>query len=127
MSKVPWGWKLAAILFVVIVAVGLSVAVTAPQTTPLKWLENASLLLTAVGLFQYAFGWPRLPRLVWRVFGPIFSVALLSGVASSIGWLGTRLAIRPLTGPEQAGTAFLMIVLLAYALLIIIPLYRLGQ
>jgi hypothetical protein len=127
MKKAHRVWKVAAVLFVAIVAVGMVVAITAERVSPLKLLENVALILAAAGLLQYAFGPPRLPLLVWRVFGPLFSLVLLLGVARAIGWLGTRLAIRPLSGPELAGTAFLIVMLLGYALIIVIPLYRLGQ
>lgn len=127
MTRRRWGWKLAAILFLVVVAAGLFVAFKAPGAGPGKWLENASLIVSALALFQFGFGWPRLPRLLWRIFGPPFSIVMLFGVARAIGWIGTRMAIRPLTGPEEVGSAFVIVTLLGYALIIVIPLYRLAE
>jgi hypothetical protein len=128
MKKVAWGWKVAAILFVLMVAAGLAAASTTPgRISGFKWLEYASLAVCAIGLVQYAFGRPRLPRLLWRIFGPIFSLIVVAGLASAIGWLGARLAIRPLTTAEQLGTATVILVLLAYGFAIVVPLYRLAE
>jgi hypothetical protein len=128
MKKVAWGWKPVAILFVLIVVVGFAGAATNPgRASGFKWLEYASVAICAISLVQYAFGRPRVPRLFWRIFGPIFSLVLVAGLASAIGWLGTRLAIRPLSMTEQLGTATVIVLLLGYGFVILVPLYRLAE
>ena len=128
MKKVAWGWKLVTILFALMVAFGFAAMLGKPAPiTPLKWLEYASMALCALGLIQYAFGVPRLPRWVWRIFGPVFSLVLVAGLGKAIGWLGARLAIRPLSLSEQVATASVALLLLGYGFVILVPLYRLAE
>lgn len=61
------------------------------------------------------------------MFGPTFSLAMIWPVASGIGWLATRLAVKRLTLPEQATTASLAAALALYGFVIVVPLYRLGE
>jgi len=128
MKKVAWGWKPAAVLFVLIVIAGFAGAATdRGRASGFKWLEYVSMAVCAIGIVQYAFGRPRLPRLFWRIFGPIFSLVLVAGLGSAIGWLGTRLVIRPLSTAEQLGTATVILLLLGYGFVILVPLYRLAE
>jgi hypothetical protein len=48
-------------------------------------------------------------------------------LASSVGWLATRLAIKSLSVAEQATTAGLLVLLALYGTVIVVPLYRLGE
>jgi hypothetical protein len=103
MRKRRWGWKCAALLMCLVaiaslVRPGRSGAVA-------NAIDDIIGVVCAAGLVQYAFGWPRLPRLWWRISGPLISLVLIGKGASMLGWLGTRLAIRPLTFPEQLATA----------------------
>jgi hypothetical protein len=48
-------------------------------------------------------------------------------VASSVGWLGTRLAVKQLSLGEQIATAGLLATVALYGFVIVVPLYRLGE
>ena len=128
MKKAGWGWKLVAILLALMVAFGFATMLGEHKhVTAFKWLEYASMALCTLGLIQYAFGAPRLPRLVWRVFGPIFSIVLVAGLGKSIGWLGALLAIRSLTLSQQVAATFVVLLLLGYGFVSLVPLYRLAE
>jgi len=63
MKKVAWGWKPAAVLFVLIVIAGFAGAATdRGRASGFKWLEYVSMAVCAIGIVQYAFGRPRLPH-----------------------------------------------------------------
>jgi hypothetical protein len=127
MKKAHWGWKLAAIL-ICIFGAGDVIDTAVRRTLSLgAWAEAAALSLAAIGVLQYAFGWPKLPRLVWRIFGPVFSLVMIWPLAVSVGWLATRLAIKQLTLGEQFATAGLLALLAIYGFVVVVPLYRLGQ
>jgi hypothetical protein len=124
--KSHWVWKLLAVLLSIVAAGDLVSAAIEPDGL-LYRAGSAGLAFAAVGSVQYAFGWPRTPRNVWRVFGTLFSTVMIWPLASSVGWLATRLAIKRLTLAEQASTAGLLILLAVYALAVVVPLYRLGD
>ena len=124
--KSHWVWKLLAVLLSIVAAGDLVSAAIEPDDSCIA-PDRQRLAFAAVGSVQYAFGWPRIPRNVWRVFGTLFSTVMIWPLASSAGWLATRLAIKRLTLAEQASTAGLLIVLAVYALAVVVPLYRLGD
>ena len=119
-------WKIGAILF----CSTLSIAVLSPM--PGKSFLAASMvklscILAALGLFQYAFGGPRLPVLLWRVFAPLFLLGWLQLTAFYVGWLATRLVTRTLTGWQQVETGAYLGLYALFAVIITVPLVRLGQ
>jgi len=117
----------AAVLFSAFVAWEGAIQIWRSGGTLYYCLVEACLALAAVASAQIAFGQPKLPRLVWRIFGPIFSVFIAWTVAWSAGWLATRLAIRPL-GTAEKLTTFTMLSLFAlYALSVVAPLFQLGE
>lgn len=125
MEKRRSGWKFAALLM----AVSAFPAILRPRggSALINLIADLAVFMCTLGLIQYAFGRPRLPRTLWRIFGPIIALFLIGTGATAIGWLGTRLAIRPLTLPQQVSTAAVMAVVLGYTLMIVIPLLRLGE
>jgi hypothetical protein len=122
----PLRWKLAAVLLSIVAVGDLGVRVASPSS-PGRWAATLGLVIAAVGVTQYAFGWLRIPRLFWRFFGPLFSVVLLWSVARNVGWMGTRLMIRRLSIADQLATVSWLVVLIIYAAAIVVPLYRLGE
>lgn len=125
MSKRRLGWKFAAVLMMVLTLVTM---IRPGRSGTVGIILNDILsVVCAIALLQYAFGWPRLPRIWWRIIGPTISLILIGKGASLLGWLATRLAIRPLTLSEQIATSAAILVLVGYSLMLIIPLLRLGQ
>ena len=127
MKKPHWVWKVVGSLLCV-ASIGDLIAKSAFSiTTPAAWAGSIGFAFATLGVLQYAFGWPKLPRLVWRIFGPVFSALMIWPVASSVGWLGTRLAVKQLSLGEQAATAGLLVGTGLYGFVIVVPLYRLGE
>jgi hypothetical protein len=126
MKKSHWIWKAVAPLLCA-VSIGDLVTKATISATPGRWAGSIGFAFATIGVLQYAFGWPKLPRLIWRFFGPVFSLLMIWPVASSVGWLGTRLAIKQLSLGEQVATAGLLAMLAIYGLVIVVPLYRLGE
>jgi len=125
MSKRRLGWKFAAVLMVVLTLVTM---IRPGRSGAVGIILNDILsVVCAIALLQYAFDWPRLPRIWWRIMGPTISLILIGKGASLLGWLATRLAIRPLALSEQIATSASILVLVGYSLMLIIPLLRLGQ
>ena len=125
MSKRRLGWKFAAVLMVVLTLVTM---IRPGRSGTVGIILNDILsLVCAIALLQYAFDWPRLPKIWWRIIGPTISLILIGKGASLLGWLATRLAIRPLTTFEQVTTSAAILVIVGYSLMLIIPLLRLGQ
>ena len=127
MKKAHWTWKAAAVLLCLVAASELLAMLFGRAASSGQWAGSLGLALASVGVVQYAFGAPRLPAIVWRIFGPLFSTVMIWPLASSIGWLGTRLAIKSLTAAEQASTAGLLLLLAIFGIVIVVPLYRLGE
>jgi len=125
MKDVHSAGKPVSILVCLIALGGLGLGLFDP--TLLYYLIAGALTLASVGTLQFAFGWPVLPRIVWRTFGPLFSVALIWPLAGTVGYLATRLAIIPLSLGDWAITAGMLVGLSLYTLAIVIPLYRLGE
>jgi hypothetical protein len=119
-------WKIGAMLF----CSTLSIAVLSPM--PGKSFLAASMvklscILAALGLFQYAFGWPRLPILLWRIFAPLFLFGWVQLTAFYVGWLATRLATRTLTGWQQVETVAYLGLYALFGVIMTVPLVRLGE
>jgi len=126
-KRVRWIWKASAILLCLIGAGDIVVNAAKPHVSLAHWAASAGLALSAIGAVQYAFGQPSMPRLLWRMFGPLFSLVMIWPLASAIGWLVTRLAIKRLTFAEQVGTAAMLTLLALYGVAVVVPLYRLGE
>jgi hypothetical protein len=126
MKKARWWWKAAAVLMCAFVA-GNTIYVASRPQSPIHFMTELSLVVAALGNLQYAFGWPKLPRLLWRIVGPLYSVAMLWPIGSAIGWLAAGLAIKSLTAADQIGTWFMIGLLAGYVLMIVVPLFRLGE
>ena len=124
MKKAHWLWKPVSILALGLALTQVGKAIGSASGSKFAGL---SLTLAAIGLVQYAFGVPRLPRLLWRIFGPLFSVAMIFPVASGVGWLATRLVIKQLTLSEQLATAGMLVLVLGLGLMFVVPLYRLSE
>jgi hypothetical protein len=127
MEKSHWVWKAVAPLLGVISIGDLIAKAAIPATTAAGWAGSMGLAFATTGVLQYAFGWPKLSRLIWRVFGPMFSLVMIWPLASSVGWLGTRLAVKQLSLGEQVATAGLLATLALYGFILVVPLYRLGE
>jgi len=126
--KVPvLAWRRAAVLFAAFVAWEVAIRMWRSGGSSFYWIVDACLVLAAVASAQLAFGQPKVPRLVWRIFGPLFSVFIAWTVAWSVGWLATRLAVRPLTVTEKLTTFAMLSMFVAYAFAVLIPLYELGE
>jgi hypothetical protein len=123
MMKARFGWKVAAVLLSIIAAAAFIGSVRKGSAL----LSSVELALAAIGAIQYAFDWPKIPRAVWRVFGPLFSILMIWTLAWRLGWLGTRLAVRQLNLAEQAGTIAALIVTATFGAVVFFPLYRLGD
>lgn len=125
MKKSHWVWKPASILVCVVSAGGLLLGLTQP--TVAYYAVSSALAFASLGTVQFAFGWPRFPRRAWRIFGPLFSVAMMWPLAETVGWLATRLAIRKLSHADQLVTGSTLVALIGFTLAIVVPLYRLGD
>jgi hypothetical protein len=126
MKKAHWIWKAVAPLLC-LASFGDLIAKAAVSTTLTRWAGSIGFAFATIGVTQYAFGWPKPPRLIWRMFGPVFSLVMIWPVASSVGWLGTRLAVKQLSLGEQIATAGLLATVALYGFVIVVPLYRLGE
>ena len=99
-----------------------------PDWPPLLLILSAlAMAIGLLGAFQYAFAWPRLPRLVWRTVGLVVIVLVVVNAAQWLGWSGARLYSRPLGPLDQADTVFQMVRAIAEDMLVAIPLFRLGE
>src|SRR5438270_1334511 len=107
MKKAHWWWKAVAPLLCVVSTVDMIAKAAKSYESPVGWAGSLGLAVATVGVVQYAFGWPRVPRLVWRIFGPPFSMIIVWQFASAVGWFGTRLVIKHLSLAEQLGTVTL--------------------
>ena len=118
-------WKLGSLAFGAMVIIG----VTAPgiTTTPVNWFYSAMLLAAALGTHQYAFGWPSLPILWWRLFGPAFSLLWLHSSGFAVGFVGTWLAIRDLDAVRIAAGLIVIGAYLLATAAALVPLFRLGH
>lgn len=125
MKDVHAVWKPASILVCLIALGGLALGLFDP--TLQYYFVAGALTLASVGTLQFAFGWPVLPRILWRTFGPLFSIALIWPLAGTVGYLATRLAIIHLSLADWAITAGMLVGLSLYTLAIVMPLYRLGE
>jgi hypothetical protein len=123
MTNARLGWKAAAILLSIIATAAFAGSAIKGSAVP----SAVALLFAALGAIQYAFGWPRIPRIAWRIFGPIFSLLMAWSVASKVGWLATRLIIIRLTLGEQAVTLGALLITAGFGLIVSVPLYRLGD
>lgn len=123
MMKARFGWKVAAVLLSIIAVAALAGSVAKGSAV----LSSIELVFAALGAVQYAFGWPKLRRIVWRIFGPFFSLLMVWALARDIGWLGTRLAIKHLTLGEQAETFAALAITAGFGAVVCVPLYRLGE
>lgn len=123
MTSARLGWKAAGILLSIIATAAFAGSAIKGSSIA----SAAALLFASLGAVQYAFGWPRMPRIVWRIFGPIFSLLMVWSLASKVGWLGTRLAIIRLTPGEQAVTRGALLITAGFGLIVAVPLYRLGD
>ena len=120
-------WKVGVVIFSAFVVLDVLLRVVRKDALLSHWLAEASLILAALGSSQFAFGWPKFPRLLWRIFGPFFSLVVAWVAAWAVGWLATRLAIRPLTPGERLTTLGVLLLFLGYGLIVGMPLYRLGE
>jgi hypothetical protein len=127
MSKKRLGWKVAAIFVWFLAAGEIAMTATRPNVSIWVWLKSLGLLFASVGLVQYGFQWPRLPRTVWRIFGPFFSCVMIWALAAAMGWLATRMAVSPTSGEQRAAAAVVLALIAGYGAVIIVPLYRLGE
>jgi hypothetical protein len=127
MKKSHWVWKAVAPLLCLFSVGDLASKAATTSVSLAGWAGSLGVAFAAVGTVQYAFGWPKLPRLIWRVFGTCFAVLMIWPLASGIGWLATRLAIKQLTLGEQVATVSLIATLALYGFVIVVPLYRLGD
>ena len=121
MKKARLGWKVSAVLLSIIVLAACIGNVVAGA----HLVDSLALVVATMGVLQYAFGWPRLPQVVWRVFGPIFSLLMIWSVARSVGWFATRLAIKQLTTGQQAATLAALLAIAILGVVFVVPLYRL--
>ena len=127
MKQRNWAWKIGAMLFAVLPAFDLVYRLSHSDFAPAHLIGSGLLLFAAVGSIQFAFGVPMLPRTLWRIFGPPFACLVAWIAAWTVGWLATRLAIRPLTAWEQLGTLATLLVFAGYGLIVVLPLYWLGE
>ncbi len=123
MKRGRFGWKVGAVLISILSLASFAGSALKGSTL----LSSAGLVFASTGMIQYAFGWPKFPRSLWRVFGPIFSILMIWSLARGIGWLGTRLVVRQLTPGAQAATVGALIMTAAFGAIVFVPLYRLCE
>jgi len=119
-------WKLGAMLYCSILPYPLFDPMS--DWSPLAAsVLKLSFLVAAFGVFQFAFGWPRLPVWLWRIFAPPFLFGWLKFTGFSVGWLATRLATRNLTIWAHIDTAAYLALYALLAVVVAVPLISLGR
>lgn len=127
MKQRNWAWKVGVLLFAAVPAFDLGYRLYHSDFAPAHLILSVLVLSASVASIQFAFGVPKLPRILWRIFGPPFACLVAWMAAWAVGWLVTRLAIRPLTALEQLWTAATLLLVAGYGLIVVLPLYWLGE